>query len=586
LSTLPTEAARRRRLLTRALPIALLALAAFIAGAIAGADSAELSAAQRFADAWERQDFAAMYRELTPESARRYPLPEFTDDYDRAQATVTVANVTAGKPSHAESGGRDVAAVPVSLDTHAFGQISGGLELPLDDGRIAWSPNLVFPGLAPDERLVRRIRVPERTSILARDGTPLAEGPATSRSSTLGAAAQSVVGEVSSPGHQQDQELSRLGFPPGLPTGTSGLELAFNERLAGQPGGQLVAAPSGSGQPSGGRVLASSDPIPGKPVHTTIDPDLQRAAVTALANQFGGVAVLDARDGSVLALAGIAFSGPQPPGSTFKLITTTAALEAGVVKLSDQFPVETSSVVGGREIANAHNEACGGSFVEAFAESCNSVFAPLGPKIGSEHLVDTAERFGFNSPLSLFNDDATRAVDPPESTLPTSIPDDLELAVSAIGQGQVLATPLEMASVAQTIANGGTRSPNPIVRGRGLGATADPVRVTSAQVAATLRSLMVGVVTSGTGTAAALPGIQVAGKTGTAELGPKALEPGQESTPGEAPEQKLDAWFTCFAPANAPKLAVAAMVVNASGDGGTVAAPIARQVLATGLLGQ
>jgi peptidoglycan glycosyltransferase len=89
---------------------------------------------------------------------------------------------------------------------------------------------------------------------------------------------------------------------------------------------------------------------------------------------------------------------------------------------------------------------------------------------------------------------------------------------------------------------------------------------------------MIGVVDHGTGVAAALPGIQVAGKTGTAELGPAALQPGQDE--GEA-EQETDAWFTCFAPASKPKLAVAVMVVNSDGDGGTVAAPIARQILAS-----
>ena len=107
--------------------------------------------------------------------------------------------------------------------------------------------------------------------------------------------------------------------------------------------------------------------------------------------------------------------------------------------------------------------------------------------------------------------------------------------------------------------------------------------MTSEQVATTVRNLMVQVVSSGTGTAAALPGVQVAGKTGTAELGPKALEPGQKRPPDAAPEQKVDAWFTAFAPANDPKLAAAAMVVNADGDGGAVAAPIVRQVLAAGL---
>ena len=429
---------------------------------------------------------------------------------------------------------------------------------------------------------MRRARVPERAPILARDGTPLAEGPAASRSSPLGVAAQSVAGQVSSPTLEQDRELSRLGFPPGTPTGTSGLELAFDRRLSGRPGGELVAV-ARDGNPPGGTVVAESKPVPGKPVHATIDPLLQRTAVAALGAQYGGVAVLDARDGSVLALAGIAFSGPQPPGSTFKIITTSAALEAGVVKLTDQFPVETSTVVGGREVANAHNEACGGSFVEAFAQSCNSVFAPLGPKLGSERLVEAAELYGFNSPPNLFHQEAQRAVNPPQSTIPTSIPDDLELGVSAIGQGRVLATPLEMASVAQAIADGGRRSPTPLVSDRKLMPAAQAVRVTSEQIATSVRKLMIQVVSGGTGTQAALPGVQVAGKTGTAELGPKPLQPGQQAPPGAAPEQKVDAWFTAFAPANDPKLAVAAMVVDASGDGGAVAAPIVRQVLAAGL---
>ena len=131
--------------------------------------------------------------------------------------------------------------------------------LPLAGEEIAWSPNLVFPGLGRRERLVRRARVPERAPILARDGTPLAEGPAASRSSPLGAAAQSVAGQVSSPTPEQDRELSRLGFPPGTPTGTSGLELAFDRRLAGRPGGELVAV-AGDGNPPGGTVLAKASP--------------------------------------------------------------------------------------------------------------------------------------------------------------------------------------------------------------------------------------------------------------------------------------------------------------------------------------
>ena len=108
--------------------------------------------------------------------------------------------------------------------------------------------------------------------------------------------------------------------------------------------------------------------------------------------------MLDATNGAVKALAGIAFSSPQPPGSVFKIITTTAALEAGAVSLDDEFEVVTEAVVEGRAISNAGDAPCGGSFTQSFADSCNSVFAPLGAEVGGEKLLATAEDFGFNSP--------------------------------------------------------------------------------------------------------------------------------------------------------------------------------------------
>jgi peptidoglycan glycosyltransferase len=573
LSTISSRATRRRRLLTRALPIALLGLAAFVAGLIRGAEGTDLGSAQEFANAWEDESFSAMYSQISNASARRYSLDDFTSAYERAEMTATVKRIDTGEASQSGS----AASVAVTLETHSFGTITSDLVLPLDGGRVDWAPSLVFPGLRRDERLVRHTTVARRAPILADDGTPLAQGPASARSSPLGTAASAVAGSVSTPRPKQSAALERLGFPPGSPTGTSGLELAFNSRLSGHPGGELVAVPSGGSQPAaGGRTLATSDPIPGKPVHTTIDPDLQQAAVAALGSTFGGVAVLDADDGSVRGVAGVAFSAPQPPGSTFKLITTTAALESGAVEVSDQFPIETSTVVDGREIANANDEACGGTFTESFAHSCNSVFAPLGPKVGSKRLVGEAESYGFNAPPSLYEERAVKAADIPSSTLPNHIGSDLDLAVTAIGQGEVLATPLELASVAQAIGNDGVREPTSLVTDRSLTSDAKPVRVTSSEIASTVRELMIGVVTSGTGTAAALPGIQVAGKTGTAELGPVTGH-----AAGSDESQRLDAWFTAFAPATDPKLAVAAMVVNSSGDGGTVAAPIVRSVMAS-----
>ena len=338
-----------------------------------------------------------------------------------------------------------------------------------------------------------------------------------------------MVGTVGTPTGAQAEELVRQGFPPGSLTGISGLELAWNERLSGRPGGQLVAASAvEESEFGGGRVLATSEPIPGKAVRTTIDPALQEAAVSALGDLFGGVAVLDARKGDVLAMAGIAYSSPQPPGSTFKVITATAALDAEIVSLADEFPVEVSNSLIGREIANAHDSPCGGTFAETFAHSCNTVFAPLGAELGGEQLVETSELFGFNQTPELFDPEAAAVIDPPPSTIPVDLSESVETGESAIGQGQVLATPLEMATVSQTIANRGVRLPTPIARSDELAPAGRPVKVTSKQTAAIVRDLMIGVVEDGTGIAAALPGVQVAGKTGTAELGPTALSTGDE----------------------------------------------------------
>jgi cell division protein FtsI/penicillin-binding protein 2 len=262
-----------------------------------------------------------------------------------------------------------------------------------------------------------------------------------------------------------------------------------------------------------------------------------------------------------------------------KVITATGALDAGITKLDEQFPVVSSAIVGGREVANAHNELCGGSLVESFAQSCNSVFGPLGDKLGGAKLVETAEKFGFNSEPTLYNDAALAVVQPAMSTIPHDL-SDTEAGVSAIGQGEVLATPLEMASAAQTIGNGGMRSPTSIVRDPALSGDYPDVKVTTPEVASEVKQMMEAVVSSGTGTAAAIPGVTVAGKTGTAELGTAGGAPiGADTTE----DQDVDAWFTAFAPADNPKYAVAVALFNVKEDGGTVAAPIARAILEAAL---
>ena len=195
-------------------------------------------------------------------------------------------------------------------------------------------------------------------------------------------------------------------------------------------------------------------------------------------------------------------------------------------------------------------------------------------------MVKTAELFGFNSPPTLYNAEALALTQPPMSSIPETFDTDVDLAVSAIGQGEVLATPLSMASASQAIAAKGVRSPTAMVKDPELAGDYPTVKVMSPKTADEMKQMMIAVVNSGTGASASLPGVQVAGKTGTAELGTTSGEPVAE---GEDPELDVDAWFTAFAPADKPKLAVAVEVFNAPGDGGTVAAPIAAQILSAGL---
>jgi penicillin-binding protein A len=591
------QSERRRRLKQRALPLLVVAVIAFVVGAVSAAGSAEQDMAERFVKAWAAQDFKSMYGELTDSAQSRYKLDQLTSAYQEAQLASTATAIDPGDADGPkDQNGTDVVEVEVGIRTSLFGRIDGIVSLPVEDEKIDWAPHLTFPGLAAGERVGRRLTLPNRAPILAKDGTPLATGQGLSRRSPrLGSAAIDVTGEVGAADSERQAELEKQGYPGNQNTGISGLELAFNSQLAGKPGGELLAVPEGTSLPdvpksTQGRVLGTIQQQPADPLQTTIDTRLQETTVDALGGQSGGIAVLDARTGEVRALAGSAYSSPQPPGSTFKVVTATAGLEAGKVKLGEQFPVVTEinpdPDSGARVIENAHDEPCGGSFVEAFAKSCNTVFAPLGVRIGAEKIVETAEQYGWNQPTTLYDAKATAATDPGRMTMPTNFEGDTShtnISVTAIGQGEVLATPLGMASVAQAIANGGTRSTTPIVTEPNLQSAAGPVEVTSTANARVLTSLMRGVVSNGTGTAARLPKTQVAGKTGTAELGPKPNQPPPKPVgPGQEPpdpEQIVDAWFIAFAPAQKPKLAIAVMLIDADGDGGEVAAPIAQDIL-------
>ena len=509
-----------------AVVLAMVVLGVVVWRSLAESDGGRRAAAERFVSAWARGDSGAMWQTLTSRAQASYPEARFVTAYRASDRAAGVRAVIPGRLGGEHDG---TIAVDVRVRTADFGTLHGTILLPVSgsgsSAGIDWDPSLRLPGLRRAERVRRRVGVaPPRAPILAADGTRL-------DATALGA---SIAGQADP-----------------RPTG---LERIYSLRLAGHPAEQLLF---------GVRVIARAPLVRGLPLQTTIRPRLTSAAAAALGQHLGGVAVIRPRDGAVQALAGLAVSAPQPPGSTFKIITTAAALQAGIATPSSNYPIRTAATLSGVQLRNASGEACGGSLTEAFTVSCNSVFAPLGAKLGARRLVAMARAFGWGMQPRI------PAAKPSTISPPSQLRDNLALGAAAIGQDRDLATPLQMASVAATIALEGRRV-EPRV------ATIDPVRarrILSPTVARQVRAMMVSVVHSGTGTAAAIPGIEVAGKTGTAELRPNSTNP-----------KDADAWFVAFAPAQRPQAAVAVMLVGA-GFGGTTAAPIARQVLEAALTG-
>jgi penicillin-binding protein A len=589
----PSPAERAALRVRRASAIGAFAIVAFATGALLGANhagSASHAVAARFLKAWTGGNYGAMYLDVDSASRASLSPATFAAGFQQALRTATATRLrVAGRPKDA---GHGIVAVPVRVSTRLFGTLELSYRLKVarsgssgGGAAVVWSPALVFPGLRAGEHLERHMTLPARADLLARDGSTLAEGSASTagqRSSRLGAVAAAVVGSVGPPPAARREALEAQGVESGAIVGVSGLELALDERLRGTPGGELLA----TGGAAGRRVLASAAPKAAAALRTTVSPELQRAAVAALGGQYGGIVALRPSSGEILAVAGIGMDSVQPPGSTFKMVTVTGVLEAGVAGPSSKFPFATYATLDGVKLNNANGEECGGTLEAAFAISCNSVFAPLGAKLGAQRLVATAERFGFNSDPGVPG--------AAESTLPQAqqIQGELEVGSTAIGQGQVQASALEMAIVAATIGDGGRRPRPSFLPGQ----HAAGERAIGAPTARTVRRLMTAVVRNGTGTAAQIPGVAVAGKTGTAELTSQCASGGEApglqageaharsgSCQGTASEpSNTDAWFAAFAPALHPRIGVGVLLVK-DGAGGATAAPVAREVLEAGL---
>jgi penicillin-binding protein A len=382
--------------------------------------------------------------------------------------------------------------------------------------------------------------------------------------------------------------------------GRTGLENSYNTQLAGTDDSLFVRR----------LVDLVTDRSPeGASVQTTIVPRVQKAAAEALGNQKGAVVALDPRTGAVLAmvtspsydanqiashdieaankawtklakddtrpLANRAAREIYPPGSTFKLVTAAAALEDGMspdtkVASPDRLKLPNTETY----LPNSTN--CGGAettISNALRVSCNTAFANLGLEVGQDKLREQAQKFGFNARhLADLNGVA--------SQFPDEM-DQAQLALSSIGQYDVAASPLQMAMVTAGIANdGAVMDPYVVsmVQGPDLKpiSTTKPAKLSQAMTPANakeLQEMMRIVVSQGTGSAAQISGVDVAGKTGTAQ---------------SDPTRKPFAWFTSFAPVDDPKVAVAVIVEDADIPrqdiaGGRVAAPIARATMQAAL---
>jgi peptidoglycan glycosyltransferase len=344
---------------------------------------------------------------------------------------------------------------------------------------------------------------------------------------------------------------------------------------------------------------------------TTIDAKAQRVAQGALAGHCGGAVALDPKTGKILVWASQPTYDPNLvedhfkqigrvtapctpaaplldrisqglfiPGSTFKVVTATAALESGKVTPSTTFNDPGYCIEYGKKVFNFADqsgpEVFGTvTFAQALQNSINAVFCNVGKQLGARAVIDQAKKFGFyeEPPVELPSSEITPSglyknghlYDP-------SDPNAVDPGRLAFGQERLQVTPLQMALVAAGVANDGTiMRPSLVDRivspgGKVIQRTQpdtwkEPMKP---QTAAELTAMMVSVVQGGTGTAAQIPGVQVAGKTGTAETG----RTGQNDT-----------WFIAFAPAGNPRVAVAVGLSNQSGTGGTTAAPIAKQII-------
>lgn len=507
--------------------------------------------ATAFLNAWAKQDWGTM-RVLTES-----PPANFEAVNQTAFTALGVRQATFAHGFLNQSNDTANELVTERLQLNGLGQLTVDTSLHLtqqQDGRwlVNWTPATILPQLKPGDHLRIQTFWPHRAQILAADGTPLAVKEQHQWQAITPGLAEGLVGTM---GKVTAQELKQLGAPYQArnTVGQSGLQAGEERRLAGSPGATITVVNSAGATMA---TIRSYPDQPGKAVRTTIDMRAQQAAEAALAQQkqTAALVAVDARTGDVLAAASVnagydlAIDGGFPPGSTFKILDSTALIERGLTPQSAASCPKTITE-DGEVFHNAEGDGPVSTLLQAFTESCNTAFIGLvsNDLTGADIRTAAAQyRIGKAMRLGLY-------------AYPGSVPkpkDGADLAATSIGQGRVLMAPLDMAMVAAAVDTGTVHAAK-LVNGTTTAAT---VKLPSA-VVTSLHTMMASVVSSGTAAGTGLPAGTYA-KTGTAEF-------------GTTNPLKLDAWLVGFH----GDIAFAALVVDSPGDGGPTCGPIVARFL-------
>lgn len=413
-----------------------------------------------------------------------------------------------------------------------------------------------------------------------------------------------ILGWVSVPTEKIEEELKTKGIDPAAYVGRDGLEQVYEERLMGKPGSQVFAIDLAR-RPI--RPIESNNPQAGTSLVMGIDSELQSLAQRLLSGKKGAIVALDPNTGEILCMASAptfdlsifegglsndefdflylnkdrpmykrAIAGLYPPGSTAKIMTTLAAAMKNDFHPSHVISCPGYLTMGTRRVRCENHGAGSLSFNMAFSKSCNTYFGKMAQSVGGDGMRTMLHALGIDEKTEIDLNGEVPGVVPSEESIkknhgrPWSLGDTNNIG---IGQGDLLVTPLQMANVAAMVANRGTVYKPHVVKAfvrSGVENAVNPVEPeilrqvkVDSNVWDDLQSAMRSVVTNGTAKACQIPGISVAGKTGSAE---------------NSQSRRTHAWFVGYAPYENPKIAFA-LVVEGAGHGGAVAAPLARQII-------